>query len=179
MHDVFSTKIANDIYLQKYSMDGLETWADTSRRVTNAVCGQYLDSEAQERIFNLIKERKFIPGGRYLYSAGRAFHQVNNCFLFRAEDSREGWADLMQKVTASLMTGGGIGVTYSNLRPSGAKIKKTGGESTGPLALMHMVNESGRFIMQGGQRRSAIWAGLNWSHGDIKDFLKLKMLEVN
>ena len=153
MFDVFSTKIAYDIYLQKYSMNGQEKWIDTSRRVTDAVCGQYLNCETKERIFNLINERKFIPGGRYLYSAGRAFHQVNNCFLFRAEDSREGWADLMQKVTASLMTGGGIGVTYSDLRPNGAKIKKTGGRSTGPLALAHMVNEAGRFIMQGGQRR--------------------------
>ena len=102
-------------------------------------------------------ERKFIPGGRYLYSSGRAFHQVNNCFLFRAYDSREKWAELMHDVTASLMTGGGIGVDYSLLREEGAVIKKTGGTSTGPLALMHMVNEAGRNIMQGGQRRSAIW----------------------
>jgi ribonucleoside-diphosphate reductase alpha chain len=39
---------------------------------------------------------------------------------------------------------------------------------------MNMVNEAGRYIMQGGQRRSAIWAGLNWSHADIPKFLKLK-----
>jgi ribonucleoside-diphosphate reductase alpha chain len=78
---------------------------------------------------------------------------TSNCFLFRAEDSREGWSDLMQKITASLMTGGGIGIDYSLLRPRGAKIHKTGGESTGPIALMHMVNEAGRYIMQGGSRR--------------------------
>jgi ribonucleoside-diphosphate reductase alpha chain len=174
MFDVFSSKFAQDIFLQKYSMNGQESWSGTAKRVVEAVCKQYLDSETKERIYKLILERKFIPGGRYLYSSGRAFHQVNNCFLFRAEDSREGWADLMQKVTSSLMTGGGIGVDYSLLRPNGAKIKKTGGESTGSLALMHMVNEAGRFIMQGGQRRSAIWAGLNWSHGDIKPLLNVK-----
>lgn len=99
---------------------------------------------------------------------------TSNCFLFRAEDSREGWAEIAQKATASLMTGGGIGVDYSALRPKGGLIKRTGGVSTGPLALMHLVNESGRFIMQGGQRRSAIWAGLNWSHPDIRDFMALK-----
>lgn len=59
----------------------------------------------------------------------------------------------MQKITAALMTGGGIGVDYSFLRHKGAKIKRTGGESTGPIALMNMVNEAGRHIMQGGQRR--------------------------
>lgn len=172
--DVFSTKFSQDIYLQKYSMDGVETWSDTAKRVVDSVCGQLLSKEDQEDIYKIIVERKFIPGGRYLYSSGRPLHQVNNCFLFRAEDSREGWADAMNKATAALMTGGGIGFDYSALRPEGAKIKRTGGTSTGPLALLNMVNEAGRYIMQGGQRRSAIWAGLNWSHGDIQTFLDLK-----
>ena len=91
-NDVFSSKFANDIYLQKYSMDGAEKWADTCRRVVTNVCGQLIDTKTQECIIKLMVERKFIPGGRYLYSAGRPLHQVNNCFLFRAEDSREGWA---------------------------------------------------------------------------------------
>jgi ribonucleoside-diphosphate reductase alpha chain len=172
--DVFSNKFAHDIFKQKYSLDGQETWADTCRRVVNAVCGQLLDSKAKEKIYNYMLDRKFIPGGRYLYSAGRAFHQVNNCFLFRAEDSREGWADAMQKATSALMTGGGIGFDYSALREEGAIIKRTGGRSTGPIALMKMVNEAGRHIMQGGQRRSAIWAGLLWSHPDAKKFIHLK-----
>jgi len=172
--DVFSTKFAQDIYLQKYSMDGIETWADTCKRVVSSVCGQLLDSETQDKIYQLMVERKFIPGGRYLYSSGRPLHQVNNCFLFRAEDSRESWADTMQKATSALMTGGGIGFDYSALREEGAKIKRTGGTSTGPLALMNMVNEAGRYIMQGGQRRSAIWAGLNWAHPDIKTFIHSK-----
>lgn len=173
-YDVFSTKFAQDIYLQKYSKDQVETWSDTSRRVTESVCSQLVDTKTKEKIYNIINERKFIPGGRYLYSAGREFHQVNNCFLFRAEDSREGWADALQKATAALMTGGGIGFDYSKVRPEGAKIARTGGTSTGPVALMNMVNESGRYIMQGGQRRSAIWAGLNWSHSDARKFIHLK-----
>lgn len=172
--DVFSTKFANDIFKQKYSLNQTETWADTARRVTDAVCSQLVDSKTKEKIYSIILERKFIPGGRYLYSAGRSFHQVNNCFLFRAEDSREGWADMMGKVTSALLTGGGIGVDYSALRPEGAVIKRTGGTSTGPIAHMQMVNEAGRYIMQGGQRRSAIWAGLNWKHGDISKFMHIK-----
>ncbi|HZS43395.1 MAG TPA: LAGLIDADG family homing endonuclease [Candidatus Paceibacterota bacterium] len=99
---------------------------------------------------------------------------TGNCFLFRAEDSREGWADLMHKITLALMTGGGIGVDYSDVREEGRIIRKTGGKSTGPLALMQMVNEAGRFIMQGGSRRSAIWAGLNWKHPDIQKFIRMK-----
>ena len=172
--DVFGSKFAQDIYLQKYSMDKQETWADTCRRVVNAVTGQLLDKEEQEEIYLMMFNRKFIPGGRYLYSSGRPWHQVNNCFLFRAGDSREEWADAQQKATSALMSGGGIGFDYSALRPEGAIIRRTGGFSTGPIALMNMVNESGRYIMQGGARRSAIWAGLNWAHGDIEKFINLK-----
>ena len=173
-YGIFSNKFAQDIYLQKYSMNQQETWPETCKRVVENVCGQLLDSETKEKILNLMVEPKFIPGGRYLYSAGRAFHQVNNCFLFRAEDSREGWSDIMHKITMSLMTGGGIGIDYSDVREEGAIIKKTGGYSTGPIALMEMTNEAGRHIMQGGARRSAIWAGLNWKHKDIFKFMQIK-----
>lgn len=172
--DIFSNKFSQDIYLQKYSLDKQELWADTCKRVVDAVCGQLLDSKSKEKIYNFMLDRKFIPGGRYLYSAGRSFHQVNNCFLFRAEDSREGWSDAMQKATSALMTGGGIGFDYSALREEGCLIKRTGGVSTGPISLMKMVNEAGRHIMQGGQRRSAIWASLVWSHPDIKKFMHIK-----
>lgn len=173
-HGVFTSKFANDIYLQKYSMNGTEQWADTAKRMVEAVCSQLVDAKTKEKICMYIVERKFIPGGRYLYSAGRSFHQVNNCFLFRAEDSRESWADTVHKATAALMTGGGIGIDYSALRAEGAKIVRTGGTSTGPLALLNMVNEAGRYIMQGGQRRSAIWGGLNWAHPDIMKLIHLK-----
>lgn len=172
--DVFSNKFAQDIYLQKYSLDQQEKWEDTCKRVITAVCGQLMENKDKEKLLKYMVERKFIPGGRYLYSSGRSFHQVNNCFLFRAEDSREAWADAMQKATAALMTGGGIGFDYSKLRAEGERIARTGGFSTGPMALMNMVNESGRYIMQGGQRRSAIWAGLNWSHKDIQKFMTCK-----
>jgi ribonucleoside-diphosphate reductase alpha chain len=172
--DVFSNKFAQDIYLQKYSMDGQEKWADTCRRVVTAVCAQLLDVTTKEKIYKAMLERKFIPGGRYLYSSGRPFHQVNNCFLFRAQDSREGWADLMSKSATTLMTGGGIGVNYSLVRADGEKIRRTGGVATGPISLMNMVNESGRYVMQGGQRRSAIWAGLNWGHKDSHKFIHIK-----
>jgi len=172
--DVFESAYAYDIFKQKYSMDEQEKWPDTCKRVVDAVCGQLLSNDDKELIFNMMVARKFIPGGRYLYSAGRAFHQVNNCFLYKVKDSREGWADLMYKATVSLMTGGGIGADYSLLRPEGALIRKTGGRSTGPISLIEMVNEAGRHIMQGGFRRSAIWAGLNWKHDDIFSFLKLK-----
>lgn len=174
MFDVFSNKFAHDICIQKYLLNGTETWAELADRVVEAVCGKYLSKKEKTKLKQLIIDRKFIPAGRYLYSAGKSFHQVNNCFLFRAGDSREEWAELMYDITTALMTGGGIGVDYSALRPEGALVKRTGGVSTGPIALMEMVNESARHIMQGGARRSAVYASLHWKHPDIFKFLDMK-----
>jgi ribonucleoside-diphosphate reductase alpha chain len=173
------SKFAQDIMHQKYShlnKEGeRENWENIAYRVSKKVLQAVKAPQSQiDATKKIIQDRKFIPGGRYLAATGRLFHQVNNCFLFRAEDSREGWADLMYKATLSLMTGGGIGCDYSDVRERGRLIRKTGGEATGPIALMQMVNESGRYIMQGGSRRSAIWAGLNWTHPDIQDFIRLK-----
>jgi ribonucleoside-diphosphate reductase alpha chain len=80
----------------------------------------------------------------------------------------------MGKASSALLTGGGIGVDYSAIRYKGAPIKRTGGFCTGPVSLMEMVNEAGRHVMQGGQRRSAIWAGLQWDHKDIPEFIHVK-----
>ena len=170
---VVMSDFARTIYKRKYSLDQKEEWPDTARRVVTEVVGPYLPNLV-EPLVELVSSRKFMPGGRYLYAAGRSYPQVNNCFLFTAEDSREGWGGLMNKVTQSLMTGGGIGVVYSRLRREGAAIRGMGGTSTGPCALMQMVNEGGRHIMQGGSRRSAIWAGLHWNHPDVLKFIALK-----
>ncbi|VVB52914.1 Vitamin B12-dependent ribonucleoside-diphosphate reductase [uncultured archaeon] len=173
------SKFASDIMRQKYSHKNkegeVESWENIAYRVSKKVLQSVHAPASQiEATRKMIAERKFLPGGRYLAATGRLYHQVNNCFLFRAEDSREGWSDMMQKATLSLMTGGGIGCDYSDVREKGRLIRKTGGEATGPIALMQMVNESGRYIMQGGSRRSAIWAGLRWDHPDIQEFIRLK-----
>jgi ribonucleoside-diphosphate reductase alpha chain len=159
----------------KYAYDGRESWNEIAWRVASNVMGAVnAPSDLVHSIYNLIAERKFMPGGRYLYAAGRPYHQTQNCLLLRAEDSREGWADLLQKSAMALMTGAGIGIDYSTIRQEGTLVRKTGGVATGPLALMQMINEAGRGIMQGGSRRSAIWAGLSWKHGDINKFIQIK-----
>ena len=168
---------AETIFRQKYSMNGTETWAEASTRVAQnvmAALGYAPNDAAVRRIEEFIATRKFIPGGRYLYAAGRPLHQVCNCLLLRAEDTREGWGDLWRKAGMALLTGAGIGIEYSNIRPSGSKISRTGGQASGPCSLMHTVNEIGRQVMQGGSRRSAIWAGLVWSHDDVDKFLRVK-----
>jgi len=125
-----------------------------------------------------IKAMRFIPGGRYLYYAGRPYKAYNNCYLLRAEeDTREEWSNVTWRAMSCLMTGGGIGIDYSRLRPSGKALGRTGGTASGPIPLMFAINEIGRNVMQGGSRRSAIYASLNWAHEDIGKFLTVKNWE--
>jgi ribonucleoside-diphosphate reductase alpha chain len=177
--EVQMSDFARSIMEQKYShtlKDGsIETWENIAYRVSKHVMKSVnAPKELVDEIRQMIADRKFMPGGRYLYASGRQLHQVQNCLLLRAEDSREGWADLLHKAAMALMTGAGIGIDYSDIRAEGKPIRRTGGTATGPLALMQMVNEAGRGIMQGGARRSAIWAGLNWKHADVHKFITLK-----
>jgi len=171
----FALNIMNNKYAKTKADGTKENWEEIARRVTDEVMSAVpADAELKQQIFEMIRSRKFMPGGRYLYAAGNDYHQTQNCLLLRAEDSREGWSDLMYKSSMALMSGAGIGVDYSAVRPEGSLIKRTGGFATGPIALMKMVNEAGRNIMQGGSRRSAIWAGLNWAHQDVIKFIVSK-----
>lgn len=171
----FAQTILNAKYAHKKPDGTLETWNDVADRVTaNVMARVPTTRDVSQYINQLIRERKFIPGGRYLYASGRPFHQVQNCLLMHARDSREGWAEIMHQSSMGLMTGAGIGTVYSDVREEGAIIRRTGGIATGPIALAQAVNEFGRQARQGGARRSALWGGLHWNHPDILKWIHLK-----
>ncbi len=178
----FKNPFSETIFRTKYANGPNDTWGDLATRVVQDVCGPkgynkpaLMSNSDIEQLIEYIKDFKFVPGGRYLWYAGRKNHYFNNCYLLRAEyDTREEWADLTKRAVNCLMTGGGIGIDYSILRPEGRLLSRTGGLSSGPIPLMQMINEVGRGVMQGGSRRSAIYASLNWQHEDIPNFLKAK-----
>jgi ribonucleoside-diphosphate reductase alpha chain len=175
LNPMFRSKFSEDIFNHKYRHEGAETWDTMSKTLVEDVCGNLLTKDEKDTLQGFIRDMKFIPGGRYLYYAGRPNKFFNNCYLLRAEeDTREDWANLSWKAESCLMTGGGIGVDYSVYRASGSPIQRTGGQASGPIPKMNMINEIGRRVMQGGSRRSAIYASLNWRHGDVLEFLKAK-----
>jgi ribonucleoside-diphosphate reductase alpha chain len=178
----FRNSFAENVFRFKYAQGPGDTWAKLSERLVEDVCGSregtmstLMSETDRKQLTQYIKEMKFLPGGRYLYYAGRPFKAYNNCFLLRAEeDTREEWSNVTWRAMSCLMTGGGIGIDYSRLRPSGKALSRTGGTASGPIPLMNAINEIGRNVMQGGSRRSAIYASLNWQHDDIQKFLTMK-----
>ena len=176
---MFRSELAETVFNNKYRHEGAETWGELAETLIEHVLGDQQEGQTwkdtKRVLVSYIKDMKFIPGGRYLYYSGRQKPFFNNCYLLKAEeDTREDWAELAWKAESCLLTGGGIGVDYSVYRPAGSIIRRTGGSASGPLPKMEGVNSQGRYIMQGGSRRSAIYASLNHGHADIQDFLKLK-----
>jgi len=178
----FKNSLAQNVFKFKYAQGPSDTWDALADRLVEDVCGTRWGTDRPllspgdcKQLAQYIKEFKFVPGGRYLYYAGRTAKFFNNCYLLRAEeDTREEWANVTWRAMSCLMTGGGIGIDYSRLRPAGRTLSRTGGVASGPLPLMSAVNEIGRNVMQGGSRRSAIYASLNWQHEDIPLFLGAK-----
>ena len=171
----FRNKFSEDIFNLKYRHEGCETWPQLASTLVHEVCDGLMPKSEVEQLVQYVADMKFLAGGRYLWYAGRPLKYYNNCFLLKAEeDTREDWANLAHKATSALMSGGGIGVDYSVYRPQGSPLKRSGGLASGTLPMMHLINNIGRNVMQGGSRRSAMYASLHWKHGDVHDFLGMK-----
>lgn len=174
---IFRTHLAQTVFDAKYSHERCETWRDLSYTLAEECVGPFAEKLGVpwQDVAQAIATMKFIPGGRYLRNAGRPLKYLMNCLLLSAlSDTREDWADLSWRAESCLMSGGGIGVCYDIYRPSGSKLSRTGGISSGPVSKMEMINEIGRRVVQGGFRRSAMYSSLNWKHGDIHQFLAAK-----
>ena len=182
MATAFRTELGGTVFRHKYASNAYESWEDRAHTVVNYVCGDMdgqknnlMSKSDRDQLANYISNFKFMPGGRYLWYAGRDARFFNNCYLLRLEeDSREAWAGLTERAMSCLMTGGGIGADVSLCRPSGRQLRRTGGVASGPIPLLHTLNEVGRNVMQGGSRRSALYGSLNWQHEDAWDFLHIK-----
>lgn len=84
----FRTSFAEEIFHRRYAQGPNDSWAALSERVVEDVCGTrwgtepfpLLSREERNQLVQYIQQMKFIPGGRYLYYAGRPAHFYNNCF---------------------------------------------------------------------------------------------------
>ncbi|MBS3762259.1 MAG: ribonucleoside-triphosphate reductase, adenosylcobalamin-dependent [Planctomycetes bacterium] len=94
-----------------------ETWAETVQRVVNGNCGyvdeQYIEPLEPEKLFDLIYNFQFVPGGRHLWACGISGSQfISNCHSvgFDPEDFSRHFTYAFLR----LMEGGGVGSSYSN-----------------------------------------------------------------
>ena len=169
------------IFSQRYSLNGEESWEEACKRVAGHIASAELNGSRtkwEDRFTDALQSAKFIPGGRIWYGSGRPKGQLLNCFVVPTDDSREGWGKTVSDMLVISGTGGGVGMNFSPIRPRGTAIKGTGGEATGAVSLMEVINQTGEVIKSGGGRRTALMMCLSYNHGDLMEFLAKKFNKV-
>ena len=164
------TEMGEKIFKMKYSI-GDETWDQMCLRVANHI--SMGDNKLLTTFYNMISERVFLPGGRVLANAGTGIKNLNNCFVLPVGDSRESIYGTLRDAAEIFAHGGGVGYNFSNVRETGAPIKSTKGEASGPLSFMSLFDQTGEVIQQA-SRRGAQMGILDIDHPDIEEFIHFK-----
>lgn len=129
-------------------------------------------------IRQLIKEKKFIFGGRIL--ANRGLNKtgkkitLSNCYVIpEPEDNLESIFDCAAKLARTYSYGGGCGVDVSKLRPKGATVNNAAKSTSGTTSFMDFFSYVTGLIGQEG-RRGALMLSLDCTHPDLEEFINLK-----
>lgn len=153
----------------------LDIW-NKKYRVGNEDFEQWLDrvSGGDKEIRELIREKKFLFGGRILSNRGTDRGAYSNCnSLGYIEDSL---IDIMQANTDLALTykaQGGQGLDLSKLRPKGTLIHGNF-PSDGIVPFMEMFDTTTKSISQGGNRRGALLMALDIWHKEAETFMSIK-----
>lgn len=158
----YDNKLGCEIWRKKYQHDG-ESVTEWIERVSGGNCD----------IAQLIRERKFLFGGRILANRGLNNGTYNNCMVLSVEDSLESIYDTAKNMAVTFKAGGGVGLDISPLAPNGAKVNNPAKTSSGAVSFIDVFTTTAGIIGQNG-RRSATMISISCNHPDVEEFIKLK-----
>lgn len=179
----FDTSLAEEIWDKKYrfrSSDHEDVDFDaTLDRVAKSVATAEkasLRSAWTARFRDALDDLKFIPAGRIISGAGTARNvTLFNCFVMgEIPDDLPGIFDHLREAAVTMQRGGGVGMDFSTLRPSGAAVMGVGAQASGPLSFMDTWDAMCGTIMSAGQRRGAMMGCMRIDHPDIEAFIDAK-----
>mgnify|MGYP002800893509 FL=1 len=160
-------QLGMDIWKNKYCHEGedFEQWLE---RIT----------AGNREIAQLIREKKFLFGGRILSNRGLENEgrkvSLSNCYVVTPpEDNIESIFECAKKLARTYSYGGGCGVDISGLAPRGARINNAAKETSGAVSFMELYSVVTELIGQNG-RRGALMISIDCSHPDVESFVDLK-----
>lgn len=133
------------------------------------------DQGLATKLMNEIIEGRFQPATPTFLNAGKkARGELVSCFLLRMEDNMESIARGINSSLQLSKRGGGVALSLTNLRESGAPIKGIENQSSGVIPVMKLLEDSFSYANQLGARQGAGAVYLNAHHPDILRFLDTK-----
>jgi len=118
---------------------------------------------------------RFQPATPTFLNAGKAQRgEFVSCFLLRIEDNMESISRAINSSLQLSKRGGGVALNMTNIRETGAPIKKIQNQSSGVIPVMKMLEDAFSYANQLGARQGAGAVYLNAHHPDIMKFLDTK-----
>lgn len=161
-----------------------ETPSELFRRVARAVAAPDANypeaarlSETEETFYELMARGDFLPNSPTLMNAGTPLGQLSACFVLPIEDSLRGIFETLKLAALVQQSGGGVGYSFSRLRPRGDLVRSTGGRASGPVSFLRVYDLAAEVVRQGGRRRGAQMGVLRVDHPDIVEFVSAKARE--
>ena len=158
---------------------GITIW-DNKYKHNNESFEEWLDrvSNGNESLKDLIRQKKFLFGGRIL--SNRGLHKkgvkvtYSNCYVITPpEDDLESIFECASKLARTFSYGGGCGVDISKLAPRGAKVNNTAKQTSGAVSFMDLYSTVTGLIGQNG-RRGALMLSISCDHPDLEEFIGIK-----
>ena len=179
--DNLGADVLKNKYLAPWESHPYELWQRQAKALASVEKTKKLQKHWEKKFYSILEDFKFTPGGRIMHGAGREdiTTTLNNCYVVGIkDDSINSIYRTIQEEARTYKFGGGCGHDLSVLRPSGAEINGTGGESCGPVGFMNLFSENTNTIAQHG-RRGANMQTLRIDHPDIEKFISIKSDDIN
>jgi len=177
--------LGSDVLKNKYLAPGekhpYQMWVRQAKALAGVEKTNSDKEKWEEKFYSILEDFRFVPGGRIMHGAGREdiTTTLNNCYVVAVkDDSIKSIYNTIIEEALTYKYGGGCGHDLSLLRPSGAPINGTGGDSCGPTGFMNLFSENTNTIAQHG-RRGANMQTLRIDHPDIEKFITIKTGDIN
>jgi ribonucleoside-diphosphate reductase alpha chain len=126
------------------------------------------------RFYEMLSTMRFVPSTPTLFHSGMPRAQLSSCYLNTVDDDLDHIFKVYGDNAQMSKWAGGIGTDWTNLRATGAVIKKAGITSQGVIPFLKIANDVTVAINRSGRRRGATAVYLETWHYDIEDFLELR-----
>lgn len=170
--DYFGFKTLEKSYLLKE--DGVsERVQHMWMRVSIGIHG--FDIESVKKTYELMSNKYFIHATPTLFNAGTPRPQLSSCFLTTMEeDSINGIFNTIKDCALISKYSGGIGLSISNIRAINSKVFNSNCTTNGIIPMLRVLNNTAKYVDQGGKRKGSFAIYLEPWHAEIKTFLNLK-----